>query len=330
MAIWAFNSAVEPTNVEFVGRSFLDGISRFGWSYVITSNLRVLCKKPYIEMDSEERDCWARAQFLLNIKKGDWIVHINTPKWGYCITGQVEEEYNFEDETEVEDFRHFFKIDKSTIIQFNRNDENVHPIISRRLKLMGHYWRIYYQDEFFETVNNLKEGKKGKNIEGTIGLYYLKKELNPFLKEITKRIHNTHPEKKLEGLLATVFKNVPNVVNVTLNGSGWRSDKGADIIVKYQSGIGISNLQREETLVVQVKSYEGAHFDNTAINQIEEAIAVFNADCGLIITTGDSTEFIEKKIEEVSIKIKKPIGLLAGENVAKFILKYEKGLLMDV
>ena len=293
-------------------------------------------------MTKEEQNCWAKASFLLNVQKGDWVVHINLPYWGACLAGEVTDTYSFEQGgNDFEDYRHLLGIDTTTIIEFDRNDDGVLPIISSRLKLQGRYWTIQYADEFLETIQNIKDESVEKNKDESVGLFYLKKDLSPLLKSITDKIQKTHPGGKLENLLAEIFRKIPNVINVTENGryKGWGSDDGADLIVTYRSGLSIINLEKEETLVVQIKSYTGQHWETTAVEQIESAIKQFKADAGLIITTGESTENLEKAIEELGNKLSKeeqegginrtiPIGLIAGEEVAKFVLKYGGQLIL--
>ena len=330
MAIWAFNTPNQIA-LQFVSNSLKQGISRFGWGYIDTADIRILESKPWKQMTEKELFVWKKTSFLSKIKKGDWIVHINVPKWGSVTAGQVIEEYNFEkNDNELSDFRHFFKLDLKTIVEFNRNDQNVHPLVSRKLKLRGKYWRVYAEREFFESLDNLRNRNVSLKDNSTIGVHYLKNELKTFYDEITKLIHDTHPEKKLEYFLANVFENIPNVTEVKVNGSGWGTDYGADIIVKYNSGLEILDLSKEDTLVIQVKSYEGHHWSTNAVDQIKMAIKTFNADAGMIITTAKSTEKIEKEIENVSNELEIPISLIAGDNVAKFVLKYGKDLLFDI
>jgi len=330
MAIWAFNL---PGNqyVDFISKSLKHGISRFGWGYLDTVDIRTLAKKPLGEMSKDELLTWRKANFLKNIKKGDWIVHINIPYWGTVTAGQVIEEYNFEKvDNEISDFRHFFKLDLNTIIEFERNNQNVHPLISRKLKLRGKHWRIYTENEFLETIENLKNGSVSIKENSSKGLHYLKNEILPFYQRITEIIHNTHPEKKLEYFLADIFENIPNVTEVKVNGSGWGTDYGADIIVRYNSGLEILDLNKEETLVVQVKSYEGEHWSTLAVTQIKTAIETFEPDAAMIITTAKSTENLTKEIDRVSSEKGIPISLISGENVAKFVLKYGRDLLFDI
>ena len=82
--------------------------------------------------------------------------------------------------------------------------------------------------------------------------------------------------------------------------------------------------------MVQVKSYEGEHWSTNAVNQIKTAIDKFEATAGMIITTANSTPHIEEEIDKVSNELNIPISLIAGENVAKFVLKYGQSILYDI
>jgi hypothetical protein len=327
---------------QFLADSIRNGVSRFGWSYIDTADLKMLQNKSWQEMNDKEKSCWAKANFLLGVEIGDWVVHINLPYWGSCIVGQVNETYSFEyNGNKFGDYRHLLKLDKKSIVEFERNDDGVLPIISSRLKLQGRYWTIQYVDEFLHTIQNIKSEALGKKEDESIGIFYLKKDLSPLFKNITDKIQKTHPASKLENLIAEVFRNIPGVVDVYEHGrhKGWGTDSGADLIVTYKSGIPISNLEKEEKLVVQVKSYTGEHWEISAVEQIETAIKEFQASAGLIITTAQSTDNLEKAIESLSNKLSKteqddrlnkpiPIGLIAGEDVAKFVLKYGGHLLL--
>ena len=156
MTIWAFNQPPEEYR-EFVANSVRSGISRFGWSRSSEANLELLKEKDWEDMNDNEKEFWRKTRFLLDIEKGDWIVHINVPEWGKCIAAKVIEPYYFDNESLEEDFRHCLEIDKDSIIEFDRNDPNIHPVVSRKLKLRGRFWRIYCKKEFLESLKNLKE-----------------------------------------------------------------------------------------------------------------------------------------------------------------------------
>ena len=47
----------------------------------------------------------------------------------------------------------------------------------------------------------------------------------------------------------------------------------------------------------------------------------YNATAGMIITTAERTEVLENKIQETSNELNCHIDLLAGEDVAKFVIK---------
>lgn len=317
--------------LEFLSNSIRKGTSRFGWGYVDTADLTKLQDKPWQAMTKDEQNCWSKANFLLEVKKGDWVIHINLPYWGACFAGKVIEGYSFDlNDNEDEDYGHTLKLDPSSIVEFERNDDAVLPIIGSRLKLQGRYWRIQYADEFLQTIQNIRAESSGKKKDESVGVFYLKQDLTPLLKEITKKIQKAHPAGKLESFIAEVLRKVPNVISVTEHGKhkGWGTDNGADLIVNYKSGLSFSNLEKQEKLVVQVKSFTGEHWETNAVDQIGEALKEFDAATGLIITTAESTKNLEEAIEVLSSKLNKPIGLIAGQEVAKFVLKYGGELIL--
>ena len=131
--------------------------------------------------------------------------------------------------------------------------------------------------------------------------------------------------KEFENFLYEVFEKIPNA-NPIKNGSGWKSDHGADLIVEFENPI--IGVNARTKLIVQAKSYEGQHFDTKAIDQIIEGIKEYDGDAGLLITTAEETEEIEKYIMEKSEEIDKTIDLIAGENVARFVLRYAPDLVL--
>lgn len=322
MGIWVFN---KPSEVDFVYKSILDGKSRFGWSYVDEADLNTSKHKPWAKKTDDEKVCWQKSAFLLNIKRGDWVVHVNVPEYGKCTAVEVAGEYQF-DVNGVDcdyglDFRHSLPIDTDSIVAFDRNSPNVLPIISAKLKLRGRYWRIYLEDEFKESINNLKENKLSE-LGINKNFHYFYKDLIDPLNNITSLIHKNFNRKDLEYLVAEVFRNIPGVLDVKINGSGYKSDRGADVIVSYQSGLPIPELTFENTLVVQVKSYEGQHWEINAVNQLKDGIETFNGDAGLLITTGFFTDRLEEAISALSEELNKPISILSGGDVAAFILRH--------
>lgn len=88
-----------------------------------------------------------------------------------------------------------------------------------------------------------------------------------------------------------------------------------------------------------MKSYGGQHWEVNAINQIGGAIKEFNANAGMLVTTAESTENLERAIEELSNRLSMtiqegglgkdvPISLIAGQDVAKFVLRHGGELIL--
>ncbi|MGB0663918.1 MAG: restriction endonuclease [Pontibacterium sp.] len=314
MAVWAFSKVDDSVNRSLVYESIRKGKSRFGWSQKDEHNL-------LLETWSE----WHSKQlFLLEIKPDDWVVHINTPKWGQCTAAKVVGSYEFDDgikSTHGTDFRHVIPIDVETIIVFNRRDENILPSVNLRPR--SRYHRIYEEQDFNQSIINLR-AKRVDLGRDTKGEFYLKDKTEAFLPKITSFIQQMNKSKDLELFLAKVFRKVEGVVQVKENGSGWRSDNGADLIVTFK------NLNIENVVVVQVKSFEGSHHCLEAVSQIENAINVYGANAGLIITTASTTESLDSAIQALNEKMDKQIDLMAAEDVARFVLKYAPEMVFKV
>ena len=131
--------------------------------------------------------------------------------------------------------------------------------------------------------------------------------------------------KEFERFLHKIFDAMPNTVSIK-NGFGWKSDHGADLIVDFQNPI--IGIKLKTRLVIQAKSYEGDHFDLNAVDQIVQGIEKYKANGGLIITTGNSTKNLEDYIQKKEDEIGKPIDLIAGSDVAKFVIRYAPELLV--
>lgn len=307
--------------------SLKNGEGRFGWSYIETADLRELKKRVdengWDSLSDEEKDCY--QVFLLDLKAGDYVVYINVPEWGKCTVAKITGEYQWK--YEDSDFNHRFPVDPSSVYTFDRNDASVHPALRSRLKLQGRWWRIYLKDEFSELIEVLEKGFKPSVRTREANLRFLSNEIQPFLLNITQRIHHTHPNYDFECLVAEVFKNIPGVIDVKRQGGA--GDHGADVLVTFDGGLPIPGLEKQSVLVVQVKSYEGDHWDTRAVKDIKRAFEHYpEASMGLIISTANSiTTAVEEALDKLREESGKPVSLLVGPDVAAFLLRYGAKLL---
>ncbi len=310
ISVWAFAQVPEDARMQLY-LSVKEGKSRFGWS---------------TEDNDDLRTSWSGEQaFLLRIKSGDWIVHVNLPNRGECTAVRATGQYGFDEGLKCSwdvDYRHYIPVDAGTVITFERRSPNIVPTVNLRPR--ARYHQIRAVADFLESMDNVRFDRI-KVSEGQSGeLMHLKNKASPLLNQITVLLQRTHKSKSLEGLIARVLRKMPHVVNVEENGFGWGTDHGADLIVTMQTGLG--NLQFERKIVVQVKSFEGSHSDLHAVEQVIEGIKFYNADAGMIITTGESTEALETEIATRAAALAKPIDLIAGKDVAKFVLQNDLSL----
>lgn len=149
-------------------------------------------------------------------------------------------------------------------------------------------------------------------------LRYLREGIEPHLKGVVWEVYRTHPNFSLERLMKAAFERVPGVPQVRLKHG--RGDKGADLEVDIEAIPGLL-----QTLVVQVKSYEGELRDVSAVKDIERTIG--DAHMGLIVSTATSvSESVETALDELHTATDKPVALLYGSQLAAFVLKHMPNL----
>ena len=323
--VYAYNKPADEL-IPFIYDSLTkDHISRYLYSYIPNCDLNRLKDVKWKDMNEDEQNCWSHAHRLLDFQKGDWILHINVPEYGKVTAGRIVGEYTYQENlpSPWNDGRYTFAVED--VFTFDRNDPRVHPYLSSRLKLQRSLWQIYCIDEFERSLKLLRE----KTAQEISDKYHLIQDTSKILEDFRKSIQANNPGKRLEHFIAEIFRNIPGVTDVKENGSGWGTDYGADLIVSYRAGI-VPELETEQTLVVQIKSYEGEHWNTEAVNQLKTAIGKFHASMGLIITTGNRTEALEKAFDNLSKEIKEtPIYLMAGSETAKFVMKYGMDILLD-
>ena len=235
-----------------------------------------------------------------------------------CVSARLSSEYFYQAEmpAQHQDGRQCFHVDK--VFTFARGDGRLHPLFYAKLNVRGAWHQIRDEKEFYESL--IAVGYKPDDIDkkrleeldaATDGdANHFKRELNEVFSDLTGVIHRNHPSKKLEGFLAEVFRKIPAVIEVKENGSGWKSDFGADLLVKSKNGLD----------VIQVKSCVGEVNSTTAVAQLEMAINHYNATRGIIITTGESTPALTAEVKKLAEKMRKQnvdVCLMSGSNVAR-------------
>ena len=335
----------------FVTKSLRNGTARMSWSYLGTNGgppdgdlYRIKKAIDHQGWQALHPDDQHRFQhYLLGLKEEDWVVYVNLPEWGRCMAARITEPYYW-DQANHPDCNHCLSVDPTTVIEFDRNDADVHPAISARLKLQGRQWRIWIPNEFLNSIAALKgqqtaalseqassgpvesteleHGSRTQNRKRGVvdGLGHWLAAIDGQLNDITQQLQHAHPNYDLEKLLEEAFRRVPGVVKVERKGG--RGDHGADLIVTSRSGL-VAALERTEVCVVQVKSYRGTHDNSGAVNDIERAFDHYpEATQGLIVSTADASgPNFDKALEELEGKTEKPVGVMMGKDVGLFVLE---------
>ncbi len=274
---------------------------------------------------SLKEEYFGRNRLLLEIRTDDWIVHVNMPAYGKCVAVQVAGEYQFDGGVECSlgrDFHNVIPNQLDTMVEFDRSDRNVLPSVN--LSPHKRIQRVHQVADFLESLDNLRQRRYSPENPESRSSIHLKNRLSKLLPEITRAIHEMNKSKEFERFLHKIFSALPNTKS-TPNGFGWKTDNGADLLVEFWNPI--LGIDLTTKLVVQAKSYEGDHFDLTAVDQIVNGISNFEADGGLLITTANKTQALEDCIRNKSEELKKPIYLIAGTEVAEFALRYAPEML---
>lgn len=265
--------------------------------------------------------------FLLRIKAGDWIVHVNCPNYGRCVAVRVAGTYDFDGGLECSwgtDFCNYIPNDPRTIVEFDRNDPRIVPSVNLRPMRRGQ--RILEVEDFLNSVENLKQRQSSSSDKGLRGVVHLREKMNSdILPRIANYIHTLNRSKEFEHFLYEIFDNMPNVEAIK-NGFGWRTDHGADLIIDFQNPI--ASVSLKSRLIVQAKSYTGDHHDLNAIDQIVAGIQEYRADAGLLVTTANPTEELEDYARLRSDEVGFPIDIIAGSEVARFVLQCAPDMLI--
>ena len=313
MAIWAFNRAGTGNMRKLVYQSVKSGKSRFGWSQKDQENLK---------LPDNKSENYSRQRFLLDIKQGDWIVHINTPQWGKCIAARVLSEYGFDEGLKNDkgnvDFRHYFEVDTSTIVEFERNSPAILPSVN--LKPRYRYHKVYASDDFLKSIENLESDSVSSSDD------HLKDKVKELMPALSDLIHQMNRGKNLEHFLKRVLEKIPGVVEVKENGSGYGTDHGADLILTVKTPL----VELEQKVIVQVKSFGDVHHDLEAVEQVKEGIKWYKGDAGMIMTTAKKSEQLENEVSKASDELGVPIELLDAYDVAKLVIKHAPELVFNL
>lgn len=309
--VYAFAKIDDLTARQSVYSEIKNGKSRFGmWEQSVSLKEKML----------------GANAFLLRIKEGDWIVHVNMPSYGTCVAVKVTGEYGFDEGIQVSwgvDFNNFLPVDPNSIIEFDRNNPNLLPSVNLAPRRRAQ--RILAVTDFLTSLENFKEGKFNSTTKEDKSIIHLQEKMTEILPQITALIQGMNKSKEFEKFLNRIFKRIPHTVSVS-NGFGFRTDHGADLLVEFGSPVIGINVSTK--IVVQAKSYSGQHSDTSAVDQIVHGIKEYDADAGLLITTGEETEVLEYYLRKKSEEIGKTIDLIAGKEVAKFVLRYAPELLL--
>ena len=130
--------------------------ARFAWSNFDGANLFRLRMKVRdgVKLTPDEEDAWKHAEFLWALASGDQLIYINVPEDDVCTVVDVIESYEFTeiwDPARKGDFRHSIRCDY--VGTFHRDCSDIHPELSKRLKLRGSHWDLTRLKALFRRID---------------------------------------------------------------------------------------------------------------------------------------------------------------------------------
>ncbi len=316
MKIWAMPAPISSNMGEeemlelttFIASSLKRGVSRYGWYKEDMYKYRIT-KEDIKEMIKHIKFYVAKGQhlnpisFLQKVNIGDWVVHINVPKMGFCTAARVIGKYEENDSHRLYryNFKHTLKIDTNTLIEFNRNSPAVLPKISNQLKYRGNNWTINDKAAFLESIYNLHLYMADEiNIDRT---YYLKNAITPSLESIAEKINAYYPKEDLKYLMAKVFKAMPDVSNVVFKNNIHNSNYEKDLYITYKTDGTATSI----TQMVLINVYEKDDFEISIKEPILNAIETHKIDTALVIDINNNTLNLKENISQLSALTNKQI-----------------------
>ncbi len=166
MSVFVLRAPDLAGNINFCTNDLVNnGIAHYFWSYYDTADLRVIREKlkySSSQLTKEQLITWKQGHFLLDeVKIGDWLVYINLPSFNHCISAQVIGEYYFDKDGGSlvhRDGRHCIKVNKDTIIEFDRKDIRLSgPLIRKLTYVRGAWYHLDLEKDFFDFMEKIKK-----------------------------------------------------------------------------------------------------------------------------------------------------------------------------
>ncbi len=316
----------------WLAKNLEEGTARFGWSRGDDSNLR--------DKKNDEQG----NGFLLNINKGDYLVFTHLPKYGQVTIARVTEGYSFKDEDESYqdesllegkydynhgDYRHCIGVQK--LYSFYRKNKDVPNSLQGNFTPIRRWQKVSSRDQFEEVLRKLESGTISKEEADDKSRFHdFVVGASKNIDDIGKELHKHHHSKNLEEpLIKCLEKALPSAtINEKID------SHGLDAIIGYRD-LPFSGM-KEKLCAVQIKSYHGDVDNTQSIKDIRTAFEKGEKDdepfdSGLIMMTGEVTAGFRKDLKKLRDEYpKKQIGLLEGNDLVLFVMRYHPYSLNDL
>lgn len=300
---------------DFIWAELEQGRLRQGWGWLPEQDLRRLHAKRTAgePLDDDERAAWRNKRMLADVwnglKVGDVVIAPNLPEQGRWVIARVSGPYQFEIAGDQHDFGHILPVEpvrsnNGNIAVVNPNDAVVDARLRGTMRTMSRMWGIDHLGEAVgEIIAAIEDG--GDVSTGQTAEQRRETFLAAMRAEMTdvawSRLAKAYRGAEFEHLIIPLLESVYG--DGTVEHHGGAGEKGADLIVTTVGPLGI----RFKT-AIQVKMYDGTHYDSHPLDQLRWAREEHCVQAGVVLTTATevSPEFQEGLIklgEELKIDI---------------------------
>ena len=300
---------------KLVWKELQQGRLRQGWGWQPEQDLRLILakKKDGQELNEDEKVAWRNKRMLSDtwngLREGDVAICPNLPEQGRWVIARIEGPYRYEEHPEHDDFRHILPVKPlrskdGTIAIVNPNDPVVDARLRGTMRTMSRMWGIDNLGDAVEEIiaaiasdSDLSEGQtKEQRREGF--LTDIRKQVADMVWE---RVEKVYRGAEFEHLLIPLLESVYG--DGAVEHRGGAGEKGADLIVTTQGPLGLTFQT-----AIQVKMYDGTHYDTHPLDQLRRARKEHGVQAGVVLTTANevSQEFQDALVnlgEELKIDI---------------------------
>jgi Restriction endonuclease len=313
--VWIWN--INRQDQKFFADELRAGRLRQGWGYDPRLDLRQIQARirQGETLDEDETATWSRLSPMVDgVKPEDTVLVKNTPEFCFYTIVKVIGEYCFDNESELDDYRHYIPV--NVLVEINRDNILIPGDLSNSVNRSQSPVNLSLRRA--AEITEVLIGAQSQTVEQRRTAATFSDKIGKHSAKIIEAVERTIKElspKEFEKLILTLFETMDFENPVWTAGPG---ENGADIVMS----IAIPFFD-EQKIVVQVKHHHnyGADNDLEPVNQLRRAFQYYNAIAGILV---DSAQKLGSDLSAEIEKLRsegKQIAVLYGHDLYRRILQ---------